>query len=225
MAKILGFNADILSVKYISFENKSNYSDEPIIYMCETWIKEVGQGLAKANYCHNAKLQISKELFDDKALEKGDRIKILDKATWHPDKPVEFISRTKEKIKNADKSTLVTDENGFTVSKRTIYPYSIRCKETQWELVSKFYDLNYATIVNSGIKLPLKNNKQFAKSKELEFYLDPPEMTIIGPMKDEIVKVISYSNKNKIGEKNMQIKISIDKESGLNKLTLVEVKK
>jgi hypothetical protein len=224
MPKILAFKGDISRVHYSSFENKSSFSEEPIIYLCNVTIREVGRGLARAKFYHNASLQMIKEEWDKKLLEKGDRIEILDNATWHADTPVEYTVRNKEKLKKLNKSVLQKDKNGYTVGKMYAYPYSIRCKPNQWRMICKFTEQNYCTIFGSSIKLPLNSKVQFLNENELSWYIDKNEFETLLPLQDEQVRVISYSTNQKKAEKIMLVTLQEETEIEQYYLKLNEIK-
>ena len=99
--KILeNFIGVVEKLQYVSFENKSSFSkaEEPILYVCNATISEVGRGMAKFKQQHNAVFYLTKEQFElvDESgkhaiIEKGDRINILAGSKWQST-PLEYKS-------------------------------------------------------------------------------------------------------------------------------------
>lgn len=227
MPKILSFKADVSNVKYSSFENKNPQTKEtdPMIYVCNAQIKEVGQGLSKSFRNHQAQIFLSKEDFDNKIIEKGDRILIKDNATWYPMGKVDYITYDPKKIEKHDKSELQIDSKGRTYAKTTIFPYVIRVKKDQFKIDCKWFDKDYCTVVSSRIKLPLEDQKQFEKETELAFYLEKEEFERLEPLNTENVQVISYHYNQKKKEKTMELFAMFDKENNAYILSLKDVTK
>ena len=67
MPKILGFKADIINVKYVKYENKNEKikAVDPLIYVCNAQIKEIGQGLANASRYHQVQIYLTEEDFNN----------------------------------------------------------------------------------------------------------------------------------------------------------------
>ena len=227
MPKILSFKADVSSVKYSSFENKNAQTKEtePTIYVCNAQIREVGQGLAKSFRNHQLQIFLSKEEFDNKIIEKGDRLLIKDKATWFPMGKVDYITYDPKKIEKHDKSELQLDSQGRTYAKTTIYPYIIRVKEGQFKINCKWFDKDYCTVVSSRIKLPLDSQNQFEKEDELAFYLDKDEYDKLEPLSTQNVQVISYHYNQKKNEKTMELFTMFDEQNNAYILSLKAIDK
>lgn len=222
--KIQSFKADIVTTKYVKFENKSAFTKEenPEMFVCNVVINEVGRGLSKFKVQHQATLMMTPEQWEAKVIEKGDRIEFSDNATFKPDRSVEFKTYDPEKIKNYDKSQLKVDEQGKVYASSKVFPYSLRAKVGDWSLVGKYYDLNYFTIKNSGVKLPLENKEQFEQDEPFEFVLDQNEADAIAQFNGQTVLVIAYSNMNKFADKEMTVSLKRD-EAGAYVLKLTQV--
>jgi len=227
MPKILGFKADIINVKYVKYENKNEKikAVDPLIYVCNAQIKEIGQGLANASRYHQVQIYLTEEDFNNRALEKGDRIQILDGATWVPVGKTDYITYAPAKIATYDKSQLKVDDKGRTYAKTTIYPYTIRVKADQFKILYKWYDKNYCTITESRIKLPLESFFQFKKDKEIAFFLDEDEYNKLLPYNGEIVNVICYSTGQRKAEKQMETFMAFDETNNAYILTLRALEK
>ena len=225
MKIIENFVAVIEQVKYKQFENKNKNTkdEEPILYLCNATISEVGRGMSRFKTEHNVCFYLTKEQFDEKIIEKSDRVNILAGCKWQP-QLLDYKTYDQNKIKEADKSQLKVDSAGKTYMQFKCFAYKIICKgEDSWSINAKWYDQNYCTIVNTKVKLPLESKKQFESKNELDFFLDPPEMDIISPLNGQIVKVIAYSNKNKFAEKQMEVYTEKNEKEETNYLLLKEV--
>lgn len=217
------FVAQIESVKYKEFINKNKNNEEMRNYICNATIKEVGRGMAKSHQQHNVVFYLNEEDFTERIIEKGDRINIFAGAKWKS-QLLEYKSFDEEKIKNADTSQIKIDDKGRRYLYFKCFAYKIECRdENSWSFNTKWYDQNYCTIINTGVKLPLEDKKQFEINDKLDFFLDPPEMRIINKLNGTVFKVIAYSNKNKFAEKNMLICAEKNENDGTNYLLLQEV--
>jgi len=223
MPKILGFKGDLIKIFYTSFKNKSEFIEDDKIYICNVTMKEVGKGLTKSKLYHNASLQMTKVDWKKKLLEKGDRIEILDGAMWHPENVAIYTIRDKEKLKKCDKSQLSVDEKGYTVGNIYIYPYTLRCKTTQWKLISKFTNQNYCTIYGTRIKLPLENKIEFFNKKSLSWFLDKNEFDLLLQLHQKQVVVLDYGNKQLKTKKTMTVILKEDQTTNTYFLQLNEV--
>lgn len=223
------FVGTIEKLQYVQFENKNELAkaSEPIIYICNATISEVGRGMAKFKQLHNAVLYLTKKQFDlvdeesgkHNFLEKGDRINILEGCKWQST-ALEYKSYHEDVIRKVDKSKLKVDSKGKTYYSEKVFAYKIICKQDAWSINTKWYDQNYCTIYKSGVKLPLENKQQFMKDKTLDFFLDPPEMDRVDLFNEQTVKVIAYSNGNKFAEKQMSVKTDINQKAGTYYLLL-----
>lgn len=215
------FVCTVERLAYATFDNKMKKNEEPILYVCNATVAEVGRGLAKFKAYHNVLFYLSEEEYKDKVIEKGDRIDIAGTSKWKSSE-LEYRSYKPSLIKKADKSKLITDDKGKTCYKDTVYAYKIHCKENDWAINAKWYDQNYCTIKESGIKLPLETKKQF-ENKTLEFYLDKDEYDKLLKYADSVQLLIAYSNKSKYNEKQAQITLSYDEESDVYHLILTAI--
>ena len=222
MPKILGFYAEIISVKYLKIENKikQNKDFEPEIYICNANIKELGRGLAKSHQYHQVQFQLNRQDFDDKILEKGDRVQIMDNATWYPQGKMEYKTYDAKKIEKYDKSQLFIDEKGRTYAKTTAYPYIIKVKPEQFKVTTKWYDQNYCCIKSSRVKLPLDSKKQFQTENEFNFFLDEEEYQKLCNYHGCTAFVVAYHCGNKFDEKEMSVVLVKDNSSGNYLLSL-----
>lgn len=222
--KIQGFKADVYSTKYVKFENKSAFTKEeqPEIFLCNVVVDEVGRGLSRFRLQHQAALMMTQEMWENKVIEKGDRIEFFDTATWRPDPPVEYKTYDPKKIEKYDRSQVKVDKDGKVYASSKIFPYSLRAKIEDWALVGKFYDLNYCTVKASGVKLPIEDKKQFKNETSFEFILDDNEVELLEKFNNKTVLVIAYSCSNKFAEKEMDLTLRKD-QSGANVLKLVQV--
>lgn len=221
------FVAVIEQVKYKEFENKNKKEKEkePTLFLCNATISEVGRGMSKFKSEHNVVFYLTEDQYTERVIEKGDRVNILAGCKWQP-QLLDYKSYDQNKIKEADKSQLKVDSSGKTHLHFKCFAYKIICKdENSWSMNAKWYDQNYCTILNTRVKLPLEDKKQFEAKNKLDFFLDPPEMEIIDKLNGQIVKVIAYSNKNKFSEKEMSVYTERNEKDGTNYLLLEEVNK
>ena len=221
------FVAVIEQVKYKEFENKNSKKkdEEPTLFLCNATISEVGRGMSKFKQQHNVVFYLTEDQYTERIIEKGDRVNILAGCKWQS-QLLDYKSYDQEKIKAADKSQLKVDSGGKTHLQFKCFAYKIICKdENSWSMNAKWYDQNYCTILNTRVKLPLEDKKQFEAKNKLDFFLDPPEMEIIDKLNGQIVKVIAYSNKNKFSEKEMSVYTEKNEKDGTNYLLLEEVSK
>lgn len=225
------FVATIEKLQYASFENQNKFEkeNEPIMYVCNATISEVGRGLSRFKQYHNIALYLTKEQFEEldgetkkhTFIEKGDRIRVLAGSKWQST-PFEYTSYNKSVIEKVDRSKLSVDANGKTYFSEKVFSYKIIAKKGDWEMERKWYDQNFCTIAKSRVKLPLTDKKQF-QSKTLEFFLEPMEMRAIEDLHGEVVKLIAYSNGNKFGEKDVVVYAKVDSAAGVNYLLLEDV--
>lgn len=223
------FKGVVEKIKYNKLENTSKYKkegDSDFNYLCNITIAEVGQGMAKFPQRHNVVINLTEEQFntiDEESkqhtiIEKGDRINILTGAKWKS-KPLSYKSYSQETISKADKSQLKVDEQGKTYWEMFAYAYTIHCKPEDWSMESKYYDQNYCTIFESGVKLPLESKKSF-NADILDWYLDDNEKDKISLFDGKVCRVILYSNKAKASEKNMLVSLQVDNDNKTNYLLL-----
>lgn len=226
------FKGVVEKIKYAKLENKSQYKkdgDADFNYLCNITIAEVGKGMAKFPQRHNVVIYLTEEQFNTvdeethahNLIEKGDRINILAGAKWKS-KPLSYKSFSEDTIKKADKSQLKVDETGKTYWEMHAFAYTIHCQPEDWSMESKYYDQNYCTIKDSGVRLPLETKKSF-DAQNLDWYLDDFGRDKIYPFNEQICRVILYSNKNKAKEKNMLVQLRVDDENKTNYLLLSEV--
>ena len=211
-------------IKYSQCKNVSKYKkegDADILYFCNITINEVGKGMVKFPQRHNVVIDMTAQQFDEKPIEKGDRIKILAGAKWKSS-PLNYKSYANNVIEKADKSQLKVDSKGKVYWEMHAYAYTIQCKFDNWEMESKFYNQNYCTIFNSGIHLPLERKDCF-KDSVLTWVIDEKEKEQIKPFDSKVCRIILYSNKNKAQEKEMLVELKFDDENKTNYLQLSEV--
>ena len=225
------FKGVVEKIKYTKLENKSQYKkdgDADFNYLCNITIAEVGKGMAKFPQRHNVVIYLTEKQFNavdeethaHNLIEKCDRINILAGAKWKS-KPLSYKSFSKDTIEKADKSQLKVDETGKTYWEMHAYAYTIHCKPEDWSMESKYYDQNYCTIKDSGVRLPLETKKSF-DAQSLDWYLDDFERDKISPFNEQVCRVILYSNKNKAKEKNMIVQLQVDDENKTNYLLLID---
>lgn len=220
--KIEPFVCTIEKLQYKSFENKSKFSEDPIAYVCNATVSEVGRGMTKHKTYHNVTFYLTEEQYNAQIIEKKDRMNILEGAKWQSSK-LDYMSFNPETIKKADPSKLQVNEKGQTYYKESVYAYKVVCKQGTWDIKTKYYDQNYCTIFNSRLKLPLEDKEQFKTQEKLEFFLDQKEMELVRNLDAQTVRVVAYSNNNKFAEKNMLVDIDINKENGTYYLAITGV--
>lgn len=223
MPKILGFKADVISMTYQQFETKQQKQDEdPIIYVCRANVKETGQGMSKAKWYHNISLYLSKDEFDDKIIEVGDRLEISDRAKWRPLKKVEIRTYNPEKLKKSDKSKLKVDEKGRTYASNPVFPYEIKAKIGDWKIDSKMGDRDFCIIAGTTLKLPI-TEKETYEATAIDYFLDENENDAIASYNGQNVTIKFYKGNVKQGEKTMHVTIKFDTDADAYYLLLEQV--
>lgn len=222
--KVSAFVGKVVSLSYKNFENKikTENIDETELYLCNVTVEEIGRGMSRYKTYHNILIYLNKEEFDERCIEKNDRIYIGDTAKWKSTK-LEYNSYKPEVIKNANKSKLKTDDNGKTFYQDLVFAYKVVCKKNDWQMETKWYDQHYCTIKDSRLKLPLEDKKQF-NNLVLEFYLDYDEIDLVKDFNGTVQTLLGYSNHNKMGEKKVGVELVRDEENGCYRLTLTEDK-
>lgn len=215
-------------LQYAKFENKKNFEKEndPIMYVCNVTVSEIGRGLSRFKQYHNLVLYLTEEEFNQideetkkhSFLEKGDRVRINAGAKWQSHL-FEYTSYKDSVVEKVDKSKLQVDKNGKVFFSEKVLAYKVVAKIGDWSIETKWYDQNYCTIPKSRVKLPLLDKKQFSE-KSLEFFLEPIEMSIMEDYDGETTKVIAYSNGGKFAEKEMVVHTRVDKNAKVNYLLL-----
>jgi hypothetical protein len=221
----------VTRLQYATFENKKNFQKEtdPVMYVCNVTVEEVGRDLSRFKQYHNLVLYLTEEEYntiDEEKnthcfIEKGDRIRINAGAKWQSHL-FEYTSYKDSVIDKVDRSKLQVDKNGKVFFSEKVLAYKVVAKIGDWGIETKWYDQNYCTIPNSRVKLPLLNKAQF-KETTLEFFLDPIELNILEDYDGQVVKLIAYSNGTKFAEKEMTVHTKVDKSAKINYLLLEDV--
>lgn len=214
------FTCKVERLGYKKFENQNQQTKErePIIYMCNTTVSEIGRGMGKFKTFHNIVFILNEQEFAEKCIEKNDRITIMPTAKWKSTK-LEYKSYNPEMINKADKSKLKSDEKGKTYYEDVVFAYKVKCRANDWQMETKWYDQYYCTIKDSRIKLPLEEKKQFS-NKVLEFFLDDDEVNKIKEFSGKTCTLLGYGNGNKFDEKQVDVNLTIEDELNAKKLTI-----
>lgn len=218
--KVSQFTCQVEKLGYKKVENKvsAKKEEEPMLFLCNATVSEIGRGLGRFKTYHNIMFVLNEQEFNERCIEKNDRIIIMPTAKWKSTK-LEYKSYNPEMINKADKSKLKTDEKGKTYYEDVVFAYRVQCKKNDWQIETKWYDQYYCTIKDSRVKLPLEEKKQFSNNM-LEFYLDDDEVSKIEPFNKKVCTLIGYANGGKFDEKQINVEMVIDKENGSNRLTL-----
>lgn len=207
--KIQPFNATIETLKYI--EIKKENQPEPK-YSCYIGFKEVSKGNPKSKPTHHAWIELSKEEFNNKALEQSDIIAIRE-AKWNLN-PVVYTSYSPKVLQTKNKSELKVDKDGKAYYSTKLNNYVVNVKRDQWKILHKWYDVCYLVIADTNIKLPLLAKKQF-KDEEIDFILEVDEFETLKPYNATLQKVTAFYKGVKFSNDDRNIFVKMDENENL----------
>lgn len=207
--KIQPFNAIIETLRYIEIKKENQPETK---YSCYIGFKEGSKGNPKSKPTHHAWIELSKEEFDNKTLEKGDIIAIKE-AKWNLN-PVVYTSYSPKVLQTKNKSELKVDKEGKAYYSAKLNNYVVNVKRDQWEILYKWFDVCYLVIADTNIKLPLLGKKQF-KDDEIDFILEVDEFETLKPYNGTLQKVTAFYKSVKFDNDDRNIFVKMDENENL----------
>ncbi|MCK9575994.1 MAG: hypothetical protein M0R51_08620 [Clostridia bacterium] len=202
-------------LEYLQAEGKGKYSD-PIVYYARGEIYEITKGRSRFKTYHNAVFYMTKEEWDQKIIEIGDRIQLSDKVKFSPHR-IRYATYNAEKLKKVDSSLIKQDKNNKPYSEKYAYVYHILAKKGTYTIVEKasenmFYKLGglniYIDFDTIGTDKDEWNGTNVLR-------LDKNEYNMIKNLVGVKTKITCYLHKQKYG--NKIVMINIKPEPNINK--------
>lgn len=207
--KIQPFNAIIETLRYVEIKKENQPETK---YSCYIGFKEVSKGNPKSKPTHHAWIELSKEEFNNKTLEKGDIIAIKE-AKWNLSQVV-YTSYSPKVLQTKNKSELKVDKEGKAYYSAKLNNYVVNAKRDQWEILYKWFDVCYLVIADTNIKLPLLGKKQF-KDDEIDFILEVDEFEALKQYNATLQKVSAFYKSVKFDNDDRNIFVKIDENENL----------
>lgn len=201
-----------------SFENSigesiDKYKENPNIYNANVIVEEKTQGrkFGKRKKLYNINLWISKEQFENKVLDIGDRIRIKKGKLVTDPQPI--IIYDFEKIKEYPKRYITRTEKGLASVKLNIIACKISVEENGWELVKKCNMAYYFNLSSeesksiSKIHFYVKDKKELLEKNNYDFYLEKEEAEQLSDYSNKLVDLSFkvYGQTNQKGSAEMKI--------------------
>lgn len=206
--KVQQFYAYVNELKYKEILPKEGAKEQEPQYCINANLLEIRQGRGKRHY-HTAIIYITKEQFEQRVINKMDKILIKDSAQWLSTY-YSIDCYDEEKLKTYDESQLKQNANGKTYARVHFYAYTIIMKQSDWELVEKADECCYIQCGKVKFYIP----EHQIDDPVYCFFFDIETYNKLVDNNMQTIKMNCYLHKQKKWQKDIELQVAYDNASG-----------